>query len=649
VRWNQAEWVKYACWEELQGDLPRARSVWERALDVNYRSPALWLRYAEMEMKARAVNHARNVWDRAVSLLPRIDQLWYKYIHMEEALGCLGQARALFERWMAWEPDHPAWAAYAKFELRHGETERARGVYDRYVQCHPTVKAWLRYAKFEMADAGDRTRARGAYERAVTALEGEPGVADLFTRFAQFEEQCRELERARAIYRYALDHLPKSAAARVFEAYTSFEKQHGDRAGIEAVVLGKRRVAYEEAVAAAPDAYDAWFDYARLEEEAGDVARVREVYERAVAAVPPVAEKRAWRRYIYLWIKYALFEELEAGDAPRARAVYAAALRLVPHAAFSFSKLWILAAQAEVRALDLNAARRLLGEALGRAPKAKLFNFYIDLELQLGAVDRCRQLYQKYLEWAPHAVAAWVKFAQLERSLSESERARAIFELAVSQPALDMPEALWKAYIDAEIGDANRPGARALYERLLERTQHVKVWLSFAAFEAAPLPLPSTGDDAADAAAEEEAAAQAPPPEEAAEARASAARAVYTRADRALATAAPVDKEARVMLLEAWRAFEAACGDAALLRAVDERLPKRVKRRRQLTSEDGTPAGMEEYYDYIFPEEGAAAPNLKILEAAYRWKQAQAAKAAAEAAGSGDASDGDGDADAADE
>jgi crooked neck len=101
------------------------------------------------------------------------------------------------------------------------------------------------------------------------------------------------------------------------------------------------------------------------------------------------------------------------------------------------------------------------------------------------------------------------------------------------------------------------------------------------------------------------------------------------------------------MLLEAWRAFEAACGDAALLRAVDERLPKRVKRRRQLTSEDGTPAGMEEYYDYIFPEEGAAAPNLKILEAAYRWKQAQAAKAAAEAAG--DASDGDGDADAADE
>ena len=38
-------------------------------------------------------------------------------------------------------------------------------------------------------------------------------------------------------------------------------------------------------------------------------------------------------------------------------------------------------------------------------------------------------------------------------------------------------------------------------------------------------------------------------------------------------------------------------------------------------TEDGAPAGQEEYYDYIFPEEQGAAPNLKILEAAYAWKK----------------------------
>jgi hypothetical protein len=30
---------------------------------------------------------------------------------------------------------------------------------------------------------------------------------------------------------------------------------------------------------------------------------------------------------------------------------------------------------------------------------------------------------------------------------------------------------------------------------------------------------------------------------------------------------------------------------------------------------------MEEYYDYVFPEEAGVAPNLKLLEAAMRWKR----------------------------
>jgi hypothetical protein len=44
-------------------------------------------------------------------------------------------------------------------------------------------------------------------------------------------------------------------------------------------------------------------------------------------------------RYIYLWIKYALFEEIDAGDMDRAREVYRAALKLVPHHQFTFSKV----------------------------------------------------------------------------------------------------------------------------------------------------------------------------------------------------------------------------------------------------------------------------------------------------------------------
>ena len=67
--------------------------------------------------------------------------------------------------------------------------------------------------------------------------------------------------------------------------------------------------------------------------------QVREVYERAIANVPPAPEKRYWQRYIYLWIRYALWEELEAEDAERTRQVYKACLNLIPHSVFTFAKV----------------------------------------------------------------------------------------------------------------------------------------------------------------------------------------------------------------------------------------------------------------------------------------------------------------------
>lgn len=91
-------------------------------------------------------------------------------------------------------------------------------------------------------------------------------------------------------------------------------------------MLGKRRIQYEEELAHDARNYDVWFDFARLEEGAlrslrdedamedeleAAAGRVREVYERAVAQVPPGELKRHWRRYVFLWLDYALFEEIE--------------------------------------------------------------------------------------------------------------------------------------------------------------------------------------------------------------------------------------------------------------------------------------------------------------------------------------------------
>ena len=69
---------------------------------------------------------------------------------------------------------------------------------------------------------------------------------------------------------WSLCRSPRSQSVNLHNAYTTFEKQYGDREGVEDVIISKRRVQYEEQVKENPKNYDAWFDYARLEESSGD-------------------------------------------------------------------------------------------------------------------------------------------------------------------------------------------------------------------------------------------------------------------------------------------------------------------------------------------------------------------------------------------
>jgi crooked neck len=510
-------WLKYALWESKQGELDRARSVLERALDVDYRHVGVWLKYAEMEMKHRNVNRARNVWDRAVSLLPRMDQLWLKYALMEEKLGQVESARNVFERWMKWAPEKKAWSAFIDFEIRQKQVEKARGIYERYVVCHPDVETYLIWAKFE-EKRGTVESTRRVFEACNQDLGWKSETsAEFYVAFAKFEEKNKEFERAKFIYEFGLKKLRESvqkdedfdylgddakkkraeASAELYRKFNLFQKQHGSVDAIDSVVLDKRRLEYEEELKQNSLNYDVWFDYIRLEQSAveharefGDAesenlhSRIREVFERAIASVPPSEEKRFWRRYVYLWIMYAVYEEIEARDIDRAREVYKACLGIIPHKKFTFSKIWWFLAELEIRALNVSAARKTLGTSLGKCAKPKTFKLYIEMEKKLGEFDRVRTLYEKFIQFSPSNCETWKSFASFEVQLEEYERARAIFELAINQPVLDLPEGLWKAYIDMELELDEFDAVRDLYERLLERTKHVKVWISFAQFEA---------------------------------------------------------------------------------------------------------------------------------------------------------------------
>lgn len=606
-------WVKYARFEEDNKEFERARSVFERALEVEHRSAELWIRYAEFEMRNEFINHARNIFDRAVQILPRIDQLWYKYCYMEEMVGDMPKCRAVWERWMKWMPDDNAWTSYARFETRCQQYDRAEQVMRRYVNEYPSARAFLRFAKWAEFDLKKVQLAREIFEACLSELEPEEAYqARVFKQFSSFEERQGEYERARVIYKHAikllklgvddnltaeeeadLNSYEREKRSELYKSYVSFEKKHGDKQGIEDVILTKQRGEYKKRLDTNPYDYDGWFEWAKLETDYGDTAAVRDVFEQAVSKVPPSEQKDHWRRYIYLWIYYAIYEELTMDNLERASQVYDACLIVIPHKKFSFAKIWIYAAKLYVRRKDLGAARKMLGRAIGLCGKEKIYIEYISLELALGEIDRCRKLYDKYISEMPFNCKAWSRYADLEKSVGESERCRAIFELAISRDVLDMPDMLWKGFIDFEIEEGEAENARVLYERLLARTGHVKAWISYAQFE---------GSDIGRGAA--------------------AARSIFQKAYDQLKEDGL--KEERVLLLDAWRIFEKAKGDEKSISNVEAKMPRRIKKKRMRLDENGQELGWEEVFDYHFPDDhDAASSNLKILEMAAKWKQLQ--------------------------
>lgn len=107
--------------------------------------------------------------------------------------------------------------------------------------------------------------------------------------------------------------------------------------------------------------------------------------------------------------------------------------------------------------------------SIGKCPRPKIFKAYAELEMQLGEVERCRKIFEKQVDLFQQNSDTWVMYAEFEGALGELDRARAIFSLAVGLNnsegaslddsavggaqlvALDMPEKVWKAYIDFEV------------------------------------------------------------------------------------------------------------------------------------------------------------------------------------------------------
>ncbi|CAK7336577.1 unnamed protein product [Dovyalis caffra] len=148
---------------------------------------------------------------------------------MEEMLGNIPGARQIFERLKSYMlPNHQGWFSYIQFELR---TEELRWLL-RF------MKEWLMNFDKDGVD----------YDVAV----------ELVVALSEFEEQCKDIERAHCVY-----------------------KLYGDKEKIDDAILNKRRVQYEDETRRDPLNYDSWFSYIQMEEKASleNMERIRNLYQ----------------------------------------------------------------------------------------------------------------------------------------------------------------------------------------------------------------------------------------------------------------------------------------------------------------------------------------------------------------------------------
>ncbi|KAK6455251.1 cell cycle control protein [Scheffersomyces xylosifermentans] len=644
-RLNFGQWLRYAKWEiNHNHDFPRARSILERALDVNIQHIPFWVQYIQMELSHKNVNHALNLLDRATTTLPRVNKLWFLYVQTLETLKKYSMVRSVFERWLKWHPDDSAWDAYINFEKRYDEYENVRSIFNRYVSDHAYGKTWLKWLDFELQnDSGDTKSTetiRGVYERAVDTiladktLRTDIDLTRIIASWADWEVSVKEYERARAIYIALLEqnenhrkiHLSAEQRNKIYDSFSNFEKTHGNKDSIESAVVSKRKLKYQKDLESDPYDINSWWSLIKLVQEENNIASLRSTFDRAVSKVPQQKYKSIhWRRYIILWLKYALWEELDNSEVELARNVWNNCLKVIPHKNFTFAKVWINFAEFELRndAIDgLSKARKILGRGLGQSsssgPKRKLFMYYIELEKKLGEWERVRKLYERWLEVSMisehESISILLEYVEFEKSLNEIDRCISIFEVALDlsektefSKRFTPLETLWISFIDFYKEEMKYDEARALYRQLLAKVDNTKVWNSLALFESS-IPTASQLQEYNDSNEEEfEFSIE--------EEHRTNTRAVFSEAEKHYKTKDL--KEERLLILEFWKSYEATHGDEESIASVQKKFPTVVKRRRNV---DGVE---EEFWDYIFPEDEVSIPKNaglnKFLANAKKW------------------------------
>ncbi|KAJ4833898.1 hypothetical protein Tsubulata_032931 [Turnera subulata] len=333
---------------------------------------------------------------------------------------------------------HTLWVAFAKLYEKYNDLDNARVIFDKAVQVnYKTVDnlatVWCEWAEMEMRHKNikaalellRRATAEPSVEvkRRVAADGNEPVQMKLhkslrlWNFYVDLEEALGTLESTRAVYERILDL--RIATPQIIINYALLLEEH--KYFEDAFKVYERGVK----IFKYPHVKDIWVTYlSKFIDRYGKtkLERARELFEHAIEMTPADSVKP-------LYLQYAKLEE-DYGLAKRAMKVYDQATKAVPN-----------------------------------NEKLSMYQIYIARAAEIFGVPKTREIYEQAIESGlpdKDVKTMCLKYAELEKSLGEIDRARGIFVFA-SQFADPRSDAeFWNKWHDFEVLHGNEDTFREM-------------------------------------------------------------------------------------------------------------------------------------------------------------------------------------------
>ncbi|KAL8028538.1 hypothetical protein ABFX02_14G167400 [Erythranthe guttata] len=326
---------------------------------------------------------------------------------------------------------HSLWVAFAKLYESHNDISNARVIFDKAVQVgykavDHLASVWCEWAEMELRHKNFK------------------GALELMRRATA--EPSAEVKRRVAVDGNEPVQMKVHKSLRLWTFYVDLEESLG--------TLDSTRAVYERILDLRIATPQIIINYAMLLEDNKYFEDAFKVYERGVKIFKYPHVKDIWVTYLSKFVKRYGKSKLE-----RARELFEHAVEMAP--AESVKQLYLQYAKLEEDFGLAKRAMRVYDQATKAVPaneKLGMYEIYISRAAEIFGVPKTREIYEQAIESGlpdKDVKTMCVKYAELEKSLGEIDRGRALYKHAsqFADPRSD-PD-FWESWNNFEVQHGN--------------------------------------------------------------------------------------------------------------------------------------------------------------------------------------------------